>query len=224
MRRVLLLLTLLLCGTFALHAQLNFQFHYNYGHQFYEQTKSGSDITTTIEYSGRDRWGSNYILVDFDYSHDNISRTYWEFERELQFWKGPISVRLEYCGSSLSHHMFDIGPTYTYLSPSKKSCLTATIMYLYNVGQTQKSSPKFSGFWMFDLAKSKVTLIGYLDAWEFSGFKFIAEPQLWVNLNAFKGVAKDFNLAIGGEVRVTYDLMLPDAWCAIPTVALKWHF
>lgn len=224
MKRILLISAFVLCSTFALHAQLNFQLHYDYGKNFYEQTKSRPNITTSIEYAGMDRWGSNYLIVDFSYGINNISMTYWEFERELRFWEGPLSVRLEYCGSSYSHHMFDIGPTYTYVSPNQNCILTGSVLYLYNVGQAQKSSPKFSGFWKFNLAESKVTLSGYLDAWGYSGLKFIAEPQLWINLNAFNSVAKDFNLSVGGEVRVTYDLVLPNQWCAIPTLALKWHF
>ncbi|MDD2595663.1 MAG: DUF5020 family protein [Bacteroidales bacterium] len=226
MKHKLLLSIILLCTSLTMSAQLNIHTHYNYGIFMYDETRQSATITSSIEYVGFDKWGSTYFIADFNYMCEGISSMYWEIERQLQFWKGPLSVRVEYCGGSypIYHHTFQAGPTYSFTSDDKLRGFSATLMYMYHVKQAQKSSPKFSGAWFVDMFDSKLTFNGFTDLWEFEGIRFVAEPQLWLNLNSFSCINKDFNLSIGGELRLTYNLTIADKFCVIPTAALKWTF
>lgn len=53
---------------------------------------------------------------------------------------------------------------------------------------------------------------------------FIAEPQLWLNLNQFVGVSDGFNLSLGTEVKLYYNFIQPDNFFALPTLGMKWTF
>ena len=58
--------------------------------------------------------------------------------------------------------------------------------------------------------------------WQETEFIFIAEPQLWVNLNKIKGWEK-VKLSVGTEVELSHNFV-KKFFCEIPTAAMKCTF
>ena len=52
----------------------------------------------------------------------------------------------------------------------------------------------------------------------------LTEPQFWVNLNKFKGIADGFNLSVGTEWEISTNFAVMDGFKWNPTLAMKWTF
>ena len=86
-------------------AAQNVQFHYDFGHNLYNDLKKTSEsdgrapITTTVEMFRGDTWGSTYFFIDLDYNA-GMKGAYWEISREICFWQesklGWLSAHVEY--------------------------------------------------------------------------------------------------------------------------------
>ena len=96
------------------------------------------------------------------------------------------------------------------------------------MGRSQIHNFQITGVWNINFAKGWCDFNGFVDvwrevrAWQNTKYIFIAEPQLWVNLNKIKGWDR-VNLSIGSEVELSYNFVAP-GFKVMPTVALKWTF
>lgn len=126
---------------------------------------------------------------------------------------------------------FMTGVTYTYLSPERRTMLSLTPLYKYIRGIAQPHNYELCGVWKFAPGNGLITATGFFSWWHQkdprigwgTDFKFMSQPQVWCNLNKIPGVAPDFNLSIGSEVRISKNVDAPQ-WLVAPTLALKWSF
>ncbi|MCK9626602.1 MAG: DUF5020 family protein [Bacteroidales bacterium] len=226
MKRKFALLIFITLSIFSLKAQ-NIQQHYDFGRSIYSnELSSRATLTTTLEMFKTDSWGSTYFFVDMDSHCEGISFTYWELERELKFWEGPMSIHLEYNGGTIPYinHAFMSGATYTYNNNDFSNGFSLSAMYVYNYKCENQHNVKISGTWYINFAKDRLTFDGFFDLWNYGAIKFLSEPQFWVNLNKFDGVNNNFNLSLGGEVELSYNFAINERLAVIPTLAAKWTF
>ena len=82
------------------------------------------------------------------------------------------------------------------------------------------------------MADNLITFNGFCDTWYDPNVRgkliFLSEPQLWLNLNALKGM-EGVNLSLGTEVEISNNFVWNDKgrndkFYAIPTIAAKWTF
>lgn len=234
MKKFLILAALtLLCITS--HAQ-NVQFHYDFGKSIYDKEfGTRPQLTTTVEMFKPDKWGSTFFFVDMDYTGEGIVGAYWEIARELAFWKSPLSIHVEYNGGNVNgayiNNAFLGGVTYTYNDASFSKGFTFTPMYKYIHGNESPNNFQLTATWYLNFGSNGLyTFSGFADFWRektipaISDYVFLAEPQIWINLNKIKGVDEKFNLSIGSEVELRNDFAYVDGFYAIPTLAIKWSF
>lgn len=222
-----------ICGFGVMNAQ-NVQLHYDFGHNIYDELSDRAKLTTTVEMFRPDKWGSTFFFVDMDYADSEVSSAYWEIARELKFWDGPLSAHVEYDGGlNYIKDSYLGGVTYTYNNASFTKGFSVSAMYKYICGNESTSNFQLTGTWYVNFGKGKFSFTGFADFWrekhtDINGnkhdFVFMTEPQLWLNLNALKGVDKDFNLSVGTEWEISSNFALMDGWYCNPTLALKWTF
>lgn len=212
----------------------NVQLHYDLGHAIYNSLSDRPKLTTTVEMFHPDDWGSTFLFVDMDYADNEIAGMYWEIARELKFWKAPVSIHVEYNGGiKYIKDSYLAGATYTWNSADFSRGFTLSAMYKYIHSNPSPNNFQLTATWHLDFAKGKFSFSGFADFWrerhnDINGnnhdFVFIAEPQFWVNLNAFPKISDKFKLSIGTEWEVSSDFALNDGWYWNPTIALKWTF
>lgn len=219
----------LLLFTGAAFAQ-NVQMHYDFerGH-----------ATSTVEMFKVDDWGNTFFFIDADYNGVNgeMNLSYFEIARELKFWDAPISAHVEYNGGLTNGFSFGnaylAGPSYTYLAKDFSYGLTFMALYKY-ITLTPTDKPhnfQLTAVWFANFLDGKVTFSGFADFWkedhtvsndgfianfQESKYIFLAEPQLWYNLNK--------NFSLGGELELSSDFGGQDGFYARPTLAAKWSF
>lgn len=218
------------CGILGVKAQ-NVQLHYDFGRTIYNSEGERPILTSTVEMFKPDKWGSTYFFIDMDYASEGVSSAYWEIGRELKFWKGPLSVHVEYNGGlKYINHAYLLGGTYTWNSADFSRNFSISAMYKYIQKNPSPHNFQLTGVWNINFCQDKYTFSGFIDWWreknEQTGNEFVAvsEPQFWVNLNKFKHIDKDFNLSLGTEVEMSYNFAGRNGFYAIPTVAMKWTF
>jgi len=235
-KKLFLLVTtgLFLIGSFSLSAQ-NFQLFYDMGRWVYpKDCPERPYITTTVELYYPDPWGNTFFFVDMDYTKKGVASAYWQLVRELQFWKPPVSIQLQYDGGLTNqfsfYNSFAIGPRYTYNNEDFTRSISGGILYKYIQGNmVNPHNFQLSMAWYLSFAKGLGTFKGYADFWQDpavgkSDYAFLTKPQLWFNFNKLKGVHPDANLSLGTEIRISYNFVVPDKFMVIPTLALKWTF
>lgn len=226
--------TLLVALSFSGKAQ-NIQLHYDFGHLVTSDKAERPVLTSTVEMFRPDTWGSTFFFVDMDYQNSGVKAAYWEIARELRFWEMPVSLHLEYNGGLSNTFSYNdaylLGSTYSFNAKDFSYGFGITPMYKYLAKQERPHSFQLTGTWYYHCANGLLTFSGFADFWSdrtFSGenmMVFLAEPQLWFNLNKLNGMPKDFNLSIGGEVEMSYNFpILNKKFYAIPTLGLKWSF
>lgn len=231
MRKVISVLSLcLVLSAFAgLQAQ-NIQLHYDFGRSLYNaDLNSRSILTTTVEKFQPDAWGSTFFFVDMDYTSKGVASAYWEIARELKFWKGPFSARIEYNGGLTNAFSFNNaylgGATYTWNDASFGKGFTLTAMYKHIQKHDEPHNFQLTGTWYMNFCDRLLTFCGFADYWREKyadrTMIFLSEPQFWVNLNRLKGVNKNFNLSVGTEVEISNNFVRKGFY-AIPTLAVKW--
>ncbi|MDR1344775.1 MAG: DUF5020 family protein [Tannerellaceae bacterium] len=219
-------------ATFYAGAQ-NIQLHYDYGSAIYSAYGERPVLTSTVEMFKPDAWGSTFFFIDMDYTEYGITGGYWEIARELGFRHSPFSIHLEYNGGLTS--LFTLsnaylgGATYTYNNSDFSKGFSLSAMYKYIQKHEEPHNFQLTGTWYLNFgANGLFTFSGFADWWrEKSGvgdFIFMAEPQLWLNLNKIKSVNDNFNLSIGGEVELTNNFAMHNGFYAIPTMGIKWTF
>ena len=232
-RTFLALLTLLLVATnYGVVAQ-NLQLHYDLGRKA---------VTSTVEMFRTDNCGSTFLFVDMDYT-PKVSGAYWEIARELCFWQNSgfdwLSAHIEYNGgldtaAGSFNNAFLGGLTYS--GHSEDWSKTWSLSFMYKAipgtfdanGKCQMHNFQITGVWNLDFFNHRLSFNGFADfwrevrVWQGTEFIFIAEPQLWVNLNKLEGW-EDINLSLGTELELSYNFV-QRGFYAMPTIAAKWIF
>lgn len=211
----------------------NIQLHYDLGR---------NAATSTVEMFRPDKVGNTFLCIDMEYT-PNVSDAYWEIARELCFWQETkanwLSLHVEYNGGINAivgpyNNAFLGGLTYSGHSKdwSKTWSITASYKAIPRTiglnGKAQTHNFQITGVWNFDFFNRWLSFYGFADfwrearPWQGTEYIFIAEPQLWLNLNRIKGCDK-INLSIGSEVELSCNL-LDKGFYVLPTVAVKWTF
>ena len=204
----------------------NVQLHYDFCRK---------SATTTIEMFRPDAVGSTFFFVDMDFAPKAVG-AYGEISRELCFWKDSklnwLSAHIEYNGGLNNFMSFDnawlAGATYSGHSKDWSKTWSVSVMYKAIPGNVSVSNFQITGVWNLDFLDHWLSFNGYADFWREKNvlmgteFIFMAEPQLWVNLNKVKGMEK-VNLSLGTEVEVSNNFVAK-GFDVMPTVAVKYAF
>lgn len=225
---LILLLAVLLAGaTFNAKAQ-NLQVFYD--------TERGC-VTSTLEMFRPDAFGSTFYFVDMDYSPKAIG-AYTEIARELCFWQDTdwnwLSVHLEFNGGLSGPFSFNnawlAGLTYSGHSADFSKTWSVSAMYKAipglkdYTGKCRMHSFQLTGVWGLSLFQGWCSFSGFADFWrEADTSIFLAEPQLWVNLNKIPGW-NNIPLSVGGEVELSYNFGGSDGFFVRPALGAKWTF
>lgn len=234
MKKLFLSLSLAFLFSVAAIAQ-NVQLHYDLGRSIYDELDTRPKLTSTVEMFKPDSWGSTFFFVDMDYTKDGVAGAYWEIARELQFWKAPFSLHVEYNGGLNEYTKFNnaylLGATYSFNNKDFTAGFTLTPAYKYIQNNSSPNSFQFTTTWYLHFAKGLLSFSGFIDYWKEENcnaagkdYIFLTEPQLWLNLNKIKGVNEKFNLSIGTEWEMSNNFGGRDGFYFIPTLALKWAF
>ena len=211
----------------------NLQLHYDFDRR---------SVTSTVEMFRADGSGSTFFFVDLDYS-PKVTGAYWEIARELCFWKESkaswLSVHVEYNGglntqAGSFNNAFLGGLTYSGHSEDWSKTWSLSAMYklipgtVTAAGDKQDHNFQITGVWNLDFFDHWISFNGFADywrearAWQGTKFIFLAEPQLWDNLNKVRGWDK-VNLSLGTEVELSNNFVRK-GFCVMPTLAAKWNF
>lgn len=230
MRNKIISTLLLLFGFITINAQ-NIQLHYDFGNSIYNEMDTRPKLTSTVEMFKPDKWGSTFFFVDMDYTSDGVAAAYWEIARELQFWKAPLSVHVEYNGGlNFINNAYLLGGTYTFNNADFTKGFTLSAMYKYIQKNESPNNFQLTGTWYLHFVKSKLTFTGFVDFWREknsligTSYIFMTEPQFWINLNKFDFVNDKFNLSIGTEWELTNNFAARKGFYFVPTLGVKWSF
>ncbi len=191
--------------------------------------------TSTVEMFRADKYGSTFFFIDMDFAPKAVG-AYGEISRELCFWKESkvnwLSLHIEYNAGLSNTISFDNawlgGLTYSGHSKDWSKTWSLSAMYKVIPGNAQMHNFQITGVWNLDFFDHWLSFNGFADfwreerAWQGTKYIFIAEPQLWVNLNKIKGCEK-FNMSIGTEVELSNNFVVK-GFDVMPTVAVKWGF
>ena len=193
-------------------------------------------MTSTVEMFRADSYGSTFFFIDMDFS-PKVAGAYGEISREFCFWKKSkvnwLSLHVEYNGGldvkNLSYNnAWLAGLTYSGHSKDWSKTWSLSAMYKAIPGNASVNNFQITAVWNLDFFNQWLSFNGFADFWrekrEWQGteYIFIAEPQLWVNLNKIKGCDK-FNLSVGGELEVSTNFV-DKGFYLMPAVGLKWTF
>jgi len=224
---------LTLTASLAAPAQ-NIQLHYDPRHSLH--TLGTRDyLTSTVEMFKPDAWGSTFFFIDMDYNGDQgIGGAYWEIARDLRFWKPPVAIHVEYNGGLTAGYPFGdawlLGAAYSCNDARFNKGISFSINYKYikKTFDNQPHNVQFTAVWYLHVARRLLSFTGFADLWRertaFADTVFLAEPQVWLNLNKIKGVARECKLSAGTEVKCSYNFGDMDGFYIIPTIAVKWTF
>lgn len=222
------------CSFFAVLSAQNVQLHYDFGRTLYNKDSFDGRplLVSTIENFKADRWGSTYFFVDMFYSSKGVQSAYTEISRQLKFWDAPVAWHLEYNGGLANKFSFNnaylTGATYTYNNADFSKGFGLSLLYKYIQKHKSPHSFQVTGTWYINFSDDLFTFSGFADLWreekEHGMLVFLSEPQFWVNLNRLQGFADDFNLSLGGELKLSHNFEPENGFFAIPTLAVKWTF
>lgn len=242
MKRSLFLLFAALPAASAF-AQLNVQLHYDLGHDIYGKELSlRPRVTATVENFTPDQWGNTYFFIDADLKDNVVKSAYGEISRELQFWKTPIAIHVEYNGGlQRADYGYDDaylgGAAWNWHSKDFSKTFSLQLMYKYlahkrNHGDTSHSV-QLTEVWGIDFAKGLLRFSGYCDLWYDKGVNgrvvLGSESQLWVNLWHLPRINDKAKWSVGTEWEISNNLVWPadgknNRFYLIPTIATKWTF
>ncbi len=236
----LALLSFWACSAFA---QLNVQLHYDFGRDFYgTELSNRARATATIENYTPDPWGSTYFFIDADFGNNIVKSAYGEISRELQFWKAPIAIHVEYNGGlQRASYGYDdaylAGAAWNWHNQDFSKTFSVQLMYKFlahkaNHGDSNHSV-QLTEVWGLDFVNGLLRFSGFCDLWFDNGVNgklvVTTEPQFWVNLWHLKGINDKAKWSVGTEVEISNNLVWPkdgknNRFYVIPTLAMKWTF
>ena len=227
----------IICFTSALlHAQTNFQIHYDFG-------QGRNFVTTTVEMFKPDKWGNTFLFVDIDYNggkNHYPSMAYMEIARCLKFWDAPFSAQIEYNGGLMAindfylpiNHAYLAGVDYGWNSNDFTKFLNFKVLYKY-IQEKNPLSFQLTAVWNLHFFNKKFTIAGFADFWREDNtnfvdargksitprntkFVFITEPQFWYNITE--------KLSFGSEIEIANNFGAVNGLKICPTIAAKWIF
>ena len=222
-----LMLLMVLVGFAAKVEAQNIQLHYD---------MRRNCATSTVEMFRADSYGSTFFFIDMDFAPKAFG-AYGEISREFCFWKDSklnwLSAHIEYNGGlDVKNGAYDnawlLGATYSGHSKDWSKTWSVSAMYKAIPGNSSVHNFQITGVWNLDFFEHWLSFNGFADfwrekrAWQGTKYIFIAEPQLWVNLNKVKGMEK-VNLSLGTEVEVSNNFVAK-GFDVMPTVAVKYAF
>lgn len=239
---------MLLAGISLSAVAQNVQFHYDLGHNIYNELSGRPSVTTTVEMFKADKWGSTYMFTDLDYQRDGVAGAYWEISREFNLtpnkqwaahveYNGGLSSDEKTWNATRFQHAALLGGAWNWHNDNFSKTFSVQLLYKQffrskHMGAKAFSSVQLTEVWGINFANNLMSFSGFCDLWYNSNvngnFIFLSEPQLWVNLNAIKGW-EGVNLSIGSEVELSNNFVWNDhgknnKFYAIPTLAAKWTF
>lgn len=232
----ILALLLGMCG--VAKAQTSVEYHHIVGKYIYNDLKEVAFPANlvTLQHSSADKWGNNFLFVDMNMGQGKMNNVYTQIHRYTKFWDAPIYILTQYNGGLLRgsemafNHAYLCGAAWQYSNAEKQAFIGVDMAYRYDQGMERPHNMSLNTSWSWTSWNRVFTLCGFaklttqrLEGIR-SGVNFLAEPQFWVNLNQFVGVHDDFNLSLGTEVKLSYSMVAPDKFYALPTVGLKWTF
>lgn len=234
----LILVFLLFAVSGVAKAQTSVEYHHIVGKYFYDDLKEVNFPANlvTIQHNSDDKWGNNFLFVDMNMGQGKMNNVYTQIHRYTKFWKAPIYILTQYNGGLLRYtdsafnHAFLGGVAWKYNNGDKQTYFGVDMAYRYDHGMAKPHNMSLNTSWSWTSWNRIFTLTGFakLTTQSIEGVKsgvnFLAEPQFWVNLNQFVGVHDDFNLSLGTEVKLSYSMLTPDKFYALPTVGVKWTF
>ena len=245
-KKLLSLAVCALMGT-AASAQVNVQFHYDLGRQFYPQSQNDRQhFTATIEQFRPDRLGNIFYFIDLDFYAKGMKGAYLEFSREFNVSAKGLAAHIEYNGglttghhceyASQFQHVFLLGPSYNHASADFRRTWSVQALFRQTFGGQFDASAypgwQVTGVWGINFARDDMfTFSGYIDLWRGhkggGDYQVVAmtEPQLWYNFDSMRGARKT-HLSIGTEWEMSHNFIYPTAghkrFYLNPTIALKW--
>jgi hypothetical protein len=221
-----LILILILYPFMRLDAQ-NLQLHYDFG-------RERKCLTSTVEMSKDDKWGSNFFFIDMNYDSpgiNGVSLAYWEITRGIKLHEGPFELHFEYNGGfgqvkdTIRNRAYQIndawlfGCNYTIRNTDLSRVFTIQAMYK-NIRHRDEASFQITGVWILKFLKNKITCKGFADFWKDKkadgGFVFLTEPQFWYNFTP--------NFSLGSEQELSTNFGGHHGFMYNPTLAVKWIF
>jgi hypothetical protein len=224
----------------------NIQLHYDLGHTLYSGLAARPNVTTTFELFKPDSWGSTFMFTDIDYFSDGAAGVYWEFSREIDVSSNKQwALHAEYNGGATTvehtaiasrfQHAALAGVAWNWAAPDFTKTVSLQALYKhYFHGQQRRAFESFqlTTVWNITFAHGLSTFCGYTDLWydPSVGGRLVlqSEPQLWLNLSAWKGLER-LPLSVGTEVEVSNNFVYDNQgrrnrFYAIPTIGAKWTF
>lgn len=233
---------LALIGSMTTASAQNIQLHYDLGRHVYPTTQAGRPyITATIEQKSLDKWGDTFYFVDMSFLSQGAVQANWKFLRNLRFWRGPLSWHLRYDGglrfvnapqSNVAISMRDAfftGATYSWRLPSKRLMINFTAAYKYIKNHESPHNWELTTVWNYTSETGFFNATGFATWWQErdarwgTRYKFMSQPQFWLNLDRIQGVSDDFRLSVGTEIRISNNVDA-NRWLVVPTLALRWSF
>lgn len=236
----LLFLGALLIASAASFAQ-NLQVHYDFGRHIYSNDESGRQaVTATFEQFKADNLGSWFYFIDLDIDNKGMAGAYTEISREFNFYKpcdsGAFAAHIEYDGGlSRGAGSFQqaglLGAAWNGHSADFSKTYSVQVMYKQFFGDKIHSaygSFQITGVWGLTFASGKCTFSGFADLWSEKAWwgdrhlVFLAEPQLWYNVNN--------KFSVGTEVELSNNFIYSgatgrnDKFYVNPTLAVKYNF
>ena len=150
-----------------------------------------------------------------------------------------LSVHVEYDGGLNNvvgsyDDAFLAGLTYSGHSKDYSKTWSLSVMYKHIAdavdmkGEDAEANFQITGVWGISIADGWGSFSGFVDfwrecrPWQNTTHIFLAEPQLWLNLNKISGW-EDVKLSVGAEVELSNNFVAKGFY-AIPTLAVKWTF
>ncbi|MEQ9825468.1 MAG: DUF5020 family protein [Puniceicoccaceae bacterium] len=203
--------------TFCTVSAQNLQLHYDFEREH---------PTSTFEMFKPDDWGSTFLFIDFDYDAE-VKSAYGEFAREFRLGDSGFAAHIEYNGGLTNEFSFGnaylAGIAYNWLAEDFNSGVSFQVMYKH-ITQTPTDEPhnfQLTLVWFVNFLQGKMTFSGFADFWKedlFFGksYVFLAEPQLWYNVNS--------HFSIGTEIELSNNFGGIEGFEIRPTAAVKWTF
>lgn len=219
-----------------LSAQLQLELQYDFRHL----TAKDNPVVTpeimvlTTSYLGFDKCGSTYFFSDFSFngSQYGLGGLYYEISRELQFWKIPISIHLEYNGgfqfaSSKTEAvgitfsntpMIGVGSSHIFQTNNRyidQLALSGYLAYRCNIlkdhnfggdnwGKLTSHDAQFTVVWDFRFFKERLQITGFADL--YSDDLMVGSGKvfkLYTEPQFWYFPVRKF--AIGGEIKMGYN-------------------
>lgn len=215
----------------------NLQVHYDFGSMLSSEKEDGRQpVTVTYEKFSADKLGSWFYFVDLDMDKDGVMGAYTEVSREFNLGNKGFAAHVEYDGGMSRFGSFQTAALagLAWNGHNADFSTTYSIQALYKQFFKQYNnvdgyaSFQITGVWSTALLDGKMTFSGFADLWlgknnygKDNCLVFLAEPQLWYNVND--------KISVGTEVELSNNFIYRatdgnnKGFFVNPTLAIKFN-